>query len=395
MSKQAVLVITRRKEQILTALIEDQRLLRVQMEKEENVRVGDIYIGRIRNIVQNIGAAFVDIGGGTLCFLPLGKAENPILTNRTYDGRLKEGDEIVVQIVREALKTKDAACDTNLSFAGRYAVVTTGKRKIGFSGKLTREQKRRFSSVLKEHFPDIPFGIVVRTNAGALADETCLIEEIKELCRQAETLFDIAKSRTCFSRLKETMPLWLLAIRDTYGSLYDRIVTDDRPLYERMQKYLLEEMPDSVSRLSFYEDPLISLSALYGLEGKLKEALEKKVWLKSGGYLVIEPTEALTVIDVNTGKKTGKHEKSENFYQINREACEEIARQLILRNLSGIIVVDFINMDRKEQEEALLACLSALLARDPVQADVVDMTTLGLVEITRKKVSRSLAEQLK
>lgn len=393
MKDEAKLVMTRWHGKLLSLLIQKDRMLCVRAESETELQVGEIYIGRVRNVAENIGAAFVDTGDGRLCFLPLDKLKNPILTNRSYDGRVIAGDEIVVEITREAQKTKEASGDTNLSFPGQYAVVTTGKKQLGFSGKLSRDQKQQLQNFLKEHFQDFPYGMVIRTNAGTLQDLSVLAGEIETLQRKADELIRRARTRTCFTKLRSAAPAWLHTIREMYLESYDRIITDEPDIYEQLQHYLEQEMPTLCGRLCFYKDDMLSLSALYGLEKKLKEVLGKKVWLKSGGYLIIEPTEALTVIDVNTGKYSGKKDAEETFYQMNREACEEIARQLILRNLSGIIVVDFINMEAEERRQELFSYLKGLLARDPVQCNAVDMTALGLVEITRKKVHKTLAEQ--
>ncbi len=157
----------------------------------------------------------------------------------------------------------------------------------------------------------------------------------------------------------------------------------------------MEEMPGDVGKLCMYEDRMVSLKALYRLEKGLSDALATKVWLKSGAYLIIEPTEALTVIDVNTGKYTGGKDKQKTIQKINLEAAAEIARQLRLRNLSGIILVDFVDMEGKEAQEALLSFMRELLKKDPMKATAVDMTALGLMELTRKKQKKTLAEQAK
>ena len=177
----------------------------------------------------------------------------------------------------------------------------------------------------------------------------------------------------------------------------DKIVTDDMEAYTAVSGWLAHDpgAGNGVSTaLEFYRDPALSLAALYGLSGKLDEALSPRVWLKSGGYLVIEPTEAMTVIDVNTGKYTGRKCTEETFLRINEEAAEEVARQLRLRRLSGMILVDFINMERAENGERILSLLRRFCSRDPVPVRVVDMTPLGLVEITRQKRRKPLAEQL-
>lgn len=406
MKEDSRLIITRYNGKILSLLLKGNRLIKAQAdtEAEGNILVGEIYIGRVRNVVQNIRAAFVDIGEGRLCFLPLDKVVNPVITNRVYDGRIVAGDEIVIQITREAFKTKEAACETQLSFPGQYAVVTTGKetgiktgiksRKFGFSGKLTPAKKQELNAFLKETFPEFPYDLIIRTNAGGLSDYEELKQEILTLKAEADELIKRAYSRTCFTKLKEVLPMWITVLRDMYHDNYDKIVTDDILLYEQLSVYCKEELPAGFEKLSFYDDTEFSLFKLYGLESKLKEVLTKNVWLPSGGYLVIEPTEALTVIDVNSGKYSGKKAVEDTFYLINKEACAEIARQLSLRNLSGIILVDFINMESSERKQELLTLLQELVRKDSVRTNVIDMTPLGLVEITRKKVHKTLAEQM-
>ena len=171
-------------------------------------------------------------------------------------------------------------------------------------------------------------------------------------------------------------------------------MTDDRILYEELFSYLSEYQPEDLNKLQFYDQEAPSLNSLYGIAGALENALRERVWLKSGGYLVIQPTEALTVIDVNTGKYQGRKKQQDTFLKINKEAATEIARQLRLRNLSGIIIADFIDMEAQEDQKALMDYLASELKHDPVKTTLVDMTALGLVEITRKKTQKSLFEQV-
>lgn len=209
-----------------------------------------------------------------------------------------------------------------------------------------------------------------------------------------ESVTERAKYRSCFTRMYQLPAPWLSLLRDTCDRELS-VVTDDRELYGQMEEYLRSAHPEDLPRLSLYEDDLLPLSKLYSLERELREALSERVWLKSGAYLVIQPTEALTVIDVNTGKYESKKKKQDTFLKINLEAAGEIARQLRLRNISGIILVDFINMDAEEDKEALKKTLADALHRDPIKALLVDLTALNLVEITRKKVQKPLAEQIK
>jgi ribonuclease G len=301
-------------------------------------------------------------------------------------------DEVLVQVKREALKTKPPALTTNLNFTGKYLVLTTGAKHIGISTKLDQETRERLKSLIRP-VCDGRYGFIVRTNAGTASNEE-ILSEADELIRQCEDLIEKAKYRSCFTRMYQTPPAWLARLRDTHdGGL--SVVTDDRILYEQMRDYLQKAQPEDLHRLQLYEDPLLPLAKLYNLERAFRDALSERVWLRSGAYLVIQPTEALTVIDVNTGKyENKKKKKDDTFLKINLEAAAEIARQLRLRNISGIIVVDFINMESQEYKDTLMQALSEVLKRDPIKATLVDMTALHLVEITRKKVEKPLAEQV-
>lgn len=300
-------------------LITDNRIKALSFLSDS--KVGNIYVAKVKNIVKNINACFVEIANKEICFLSLKDAENPFLINRTFDGRLKEGDELAVKITRDAQKTKQA------SVTAKFNIPEELKTKILHS--------------------------------------------------------------TCFSIIHCEEGNFLPS---TKGLIFDReyseIVTDDESMYQHL---CAQEITVPIR---FYEDRMLSLSKLYNLEGKMEMALERRIWLKSGAYLVLEPTEALTVIDVNTGKYESKKDKDDDTsLKINLEAAQEVAWQLRLRNLSGIIVVDFINMKSSENNEILMQSLKQFVAEDPVPVTVVDMTSLGLVEITRKKITKPLHEQ--
>ena len=187
-------------------------------------------------------------------------------------------------------------------------------------------------------------------------------------------------------------PAYLARLLDLYEESADVFLTDDKELYDEIQEYLTVHQPEDLSKLSFYEDRLLPMDKLYSLEHQLSLALQEKVWLNSGGYLIIQPTEALTVIDVNTGKYEGGKKQEKTFLKINKEAAIEIARQLRLRNISGIIIIDFINMEEKQSVDELLSLLNSELHKDPIPTTLVDMTKLSLVEITRKKKEKPLLQ---
>lgn len=409
------LLLTRYNNKILLLQLKKNRLVRAQAFSEKDSILGNIYLGKVTNVVNNIDAAFVEITPGQICFLPLKECRHALLVNRPFDRRILAGDEVAVQVVKEAAKTKQPSVTANLSFTGTYCVVTTGKRSVGFSNKLKAQEKEAVKEFLRlktDLFPDeemsstncsgqnkstgivnLPqnFGYIFRTNCRELHENyEPLAEELKMLTMQAESFLATAVHRTCYSLLREAEPPYLSALSSVYQNEYEELVTDDEKLYEKLLSW--DQIP--ASKIRFYKDEQLSMQKLYSVETKLSEALGKKVWLKSGGYLMIEPTEALTVIDVNTGKSIGKQSSKEHYLQTNLEAAEEIALQLRLRNLSGIIIVDFINMESKAQEEELMERLKNILKKDAVKTNVIDITPLGLVEITRQKISKPLFEQL-
>lgn len=394
------LLITRWGDQILTALTENGKFLSFNLEPaEETGLLGNIYIGKVKNIVKNINSAFIDLGNGLTGYYSLTDNKTHLFTDaaaKTQDSHrpLRQGDEILVQVERDAVKTKDPVLTSNLNFTGKYLVLTQWKKQIGFSGKIRDKAWKQHMQNLLEKETAGSFGLIVRTNAREAGEEE-ILQELELLARRRQTLLASASHRTCYSLLASSDPAYISSIRDAYKDELDAVVTDDKACYEALRQYMEEHQREDLHKLSFYEDPLLSLSKLYSIETAMEQALGKHVWLKSGGYLVIEPTEALTVIDVNTGKYAGKKTQAETIFKINQEAAAETARQLRLRNLSGIIVIDFIDMETEEERLRLMSLLERELLKDPVKTVLVDMTRLGLVEITRKKVKRPLAEQVR
>lgn len=366
-------------------------------EKGKKSILGNIYVGQVENIAANIQAAFVMIDPDTRCYLPLSDVKNPVFSSgRTGDAPLRPGDMLLVQVSREAMKGKLPAVTTNLNFTGKYLVLTTGEKKIGFSKKLIQEEKNKLNKWLEEERAVSPreYGIVVRTNAGEASKEEFLTE-LSFLKRLYEKTAVYGRSRTCFSCVYETEPFYMNAVRDTYSKHLDEIVTDIPEVFEHIVAYLKEVSHGEENKVRLYEDALLPLYKLYRIGMVLEEVQKQKVWLKSGGFLVIQQTEAFVSIDVNSGKFTGKKKAEETYRKINLEAAGEIARQLRLRNLSGIILIDFINMENPDHQDELLHVLQKHLRKDSVKAKAVDITPLHILEMTRKKVRRPLSEDLK
>lgn len=388
-------IITYIREDVLAdALYEDGRLMELSLiPKGKESLLGNIYIGKVKNIVKNIQAAFVEIENGVICYLPLEEIRMPIYTKPKKQERLAEGDELLVQVSREAVKTKAPSVTTNLNLTGKYLVMTTGNQTVGFSSKLKGGEKERLRALVSSWQRPMA-GLIVRTNAAGAGEEE-LLKEYERLLKQYEFLTEKAVHRTTFSCVLRSRPAYLASILGSRSERLKEILTDEAELYGQIREFLTDEMPEDSGKLRFYEDHQLSLKALYRMEKDLMEALSEKVWLKSGAYLVIEPTEALTVIDVNTGKYTEGKDKQETIRKINQEAAREITRQLRLRNLSGMILIDFVDMAGKEEPEKLLALMREQLQNDPLKAAVVDMTALGLMELTRKKQKKNLLEQAK
>ncbi|MDO4261577.1 MAG: ribonuclease E/G [Eubacteriales bacterium] len=390
-------IITRIREGVLAdALYEDGRLAELSLYPEgQESLLGNIYVGRVQNVVKNIRAAFVEIQKGVLCYLPLEDAKAPVYTKPAgKSGPPVQGDELLVQVSREAVKTKPPSVTTDLNLSGKYLVLTTGSRTVGYSGKLSAPEKRRLKEWAADKASADSFGMIVRTSA-AQAGEEELDREYGRLLALREYLTGQAVHRTLFSCVFRGRPAYVSSLLDSRSRELRSILTDDPAVYEELRSCLMEEAPEDLEKLCLRQDPQYPLKAEYRLEKGMADALSERVWMKSGAYLVIEQVEALTVVDVNTGKCVKGKDKQETIRRINREAAIEIARQMILRNLSGILLVDFVDMEEDGAAEWLLELMRTELRRDPMKAAAVDMTALGLMEITRKKQRKTLKEQAK
>lgn len=390
------IVITGWQSQILTALYEDDLLRELWLEAEHSqVRVGDIYIGKVKNIVPNIQAAFVEIQPGVIGYYAINNNKKHLFVNTKKNEKLVAGDEILVQVEKENIKTKAWTLTGQLSFPGRFTVLNAGQQDIRISSKIKSEDEReRLRSIITDH-TYTEMGWMIRTEAQDKTAET-IHHEMDRLIVNHNKIMSIYKSRTCFSRLYSGDTVYEQTIRQARISGSVTVTTDYENIYQQLSDTFSTRgtADGNDMTLKYYDDPSYPLIKLKGIEAQLEKALQKRVWMKSGAYLVIEPTEALTVIDVNTGKAIGKQNMEENFFKINMEAATEVCRQLRLRNISGIIIVDFINMKDSEHLRELMDHLRREAARDSIQTTVVDHTALHLVEITRKKVRRTLFEQV-
>ncbi len=396
------LVITKQENRIISAFFEDMDMVQVSINAVEDESIlGNIYLGKVKNIVKNINAAFIEIADGRMCYYSMSENRQPIMTNMIMEKeagkrpeiKLKNGDELIVQVAKEDVKTKAPVVTSNINLTGKYIALTHGKSTIGVSSKIENEKERQRLRSIVNPYQNKEYGFIIRTNAANMTAE-CITKELLKLKETYESIrmFGVHKSR--FSLLYSTPPNYICDIRDGYADRVDEFITDDPKLYEHIREYLEHYQAEDIGKLRLYSDPILSLANLYGINEKLKEALKPMVWLKSGGTIVIQPTEALTVVDVNTGKAVaGKKKVQETFLKVNREAAKEIARQIRLRNLSGIIIIDFIDMELQKDKDLLMQELEGYLKVDPIKTTLVDMTALGLVEVTRKKVRKPLHEQ--
>lgn len=387
------LIITKLKGKIITAVLENEKIVEFHCSEEnetQGIQLGNIYVGRVKNIVANINAAFIEVVPGVECYYAMDTNPTPLFTKKIGKKPLCIGDELLVQISKEAVKTKAPTVTSKLNLTGKYAVLTYGDTRAGVSNKIEKSEKERLMDLAKAYTTEC-YGIIMRTNAKD-ANPEMLQDELQRLVQQYEALVAQAPTRTCFSVLRCAPKEYLSELRNIYQEGLTDIVIEDKVIYQEVKEFLEEEQPEDLDKLRMYEDKLLPLYKLYSVESHLTNALKEYVWLKSGAYLVIQPTEALTVIDVNTGKCISKKKDDEAYLKINIEAAKEAARQIRLRNLSGIILVDFINMDKKESMDVLLELFEKALKEDPIATTVVDVTKLQLVEVTRKKVRRPLHE---
>ena len=363
--------------------IDEGRLHLAAFDTSGSRDMGQIFVGKITNILPNLKAAFVEYKKGVKGFLPLTDKQ---LADFTCNSLLP------VQVAKEAVKTKDAVLSMELSLTGIYCVVTDKPGGITFSKKLPASLREQLLEVCAPYVTE-QMTCIVRTNVVSLESEDyhLLTDEIAAMEKELKRLKETADSRTSCSRLHEGTSFVKAQLSKMNFKDVSKIVTDSREEFDQISQLLPEKLSDA---LQLYEDASFPLQALYGLKGKLHEAVSRTVWLKSGGYLVIEPTEALTVIDVNSGKNIKKISKKELCALTNQEAAEAIPYILTSRNITGIVIVDFISTDSGKEDEKLLKLLRGKIAIDHVKTDVVDITPLGLVEITRQKKESPLKDQL-
>lgn len=389
------IIITKYGNAIVSALHDGKRIIRLDIDAGKDDIFDNICIGKVRNIVKNINAAFVEINDGIVCYLALAKNTNPIFIKHGNSDSIKVGDELLVRVSGDMVKTKAPTCTTDIELTGKYLVLVKNAGQISVSSKIEGTAQRKRYKALVEPYVTENSGFIVRTNAMNAEDDAIVAEAISLNAEYTE-LLNTAAHKQCFSVVRRAFPEYICSVRDGYSDQIDEIVTDDDVIYGTLKEYLELHQPEDICKLRRYSSEFsLSLDDNYGIGKCITGCTHEKVWLKSGGSIVIQHTEALTAIDVNTEKAIkGKADTQLSFKKINLEAAEEIAYQLRLRNITGIIIVDFIDMTDPANRRELMERLSELVKPDPIKTAVIDMTGLNLVEITRKKTRKPVREQL-
>lgn len=389
MSKEVV--ITNYKNQYLVVSLDNGKAVEMFLKAPDALEIGDIFIGKVKNIVNNIQAAFVEIQPGVIGYYSL-KSNPHHLFSSLSNGKLKNGDEILVQVERGNIKSKAPVLTSKIQLTDKHLVFLGNQKFIGISKKINDVRRRdALKEMGKRLTAGTDNGVIFRTGS-ADKDDAQLQEEYQSLSVDYKNIMSIYRSRTCFSKILASPRNWLNYVHAVSEPSL-RVLTDIPEVYREISNQYTGAAEKPLCEL--YTDISYPLIKLKSLETQISRALSKNVWLKSGASLVIETTEALTSIDVNTSKTEIHKNNEETFLQINMEAAGEICRQLRLRNLSGIIIIDFINLSSKEAEEKLMSELRKLSREDSVQLNLIDMTPLGLVEMTRKRTYRPLYEQMK
>lgn len=395
------IISTKIKGRLVSALVEDFDIkefkISENIEGEVYFNIGDIIVGRVENIVNNINACFVEIFPGIQAYLPLSGDIDIVYANGKSGGTPAINDLILVQIAKLPTKTKSYSLTTDFTFIGKYAVLKPGMDRVHLSAKFKEEDnfaeiKSRFMPLGERFVTETGSGAIIRKSAKNLSDKE-LENELYDLYVKFVSIINHGRHGVKYERIFKEIPEYLSLIRDNCADI-EKIMTDDRETYEEYKEYLRTFSENELDKLFLYKDDMMSLSALYSVNTILEKALAKKVWLKSGAYIVIEYTEALTIIDVNSGKAiAGKSTNVETFMKINIEAAREIADQLRLRNISGIIIIDFIEIPKSKEKE-LINAMEKFLKEDSTKSNVADITKLGLMELTRRRTGKPVHEIL-
>lgn len=377
------------------ATLEEGSVVEVFIERHDRPSlVGNVYKGRVKNVLPGMEAAFVDIGIDKNAFLHVGEVviEDAIdLKPVKIQHLLKSGQEVLVQITKDPMSSKGARVSTQISLPGRYLVLLPFSDFVGVSRRLEETKAERLRTICQEIKPK-EMGIIART-ASEKASRDDLERDLLLLKKLWRDIFAKAGKIKPPSLVYQERDLALRIVRDVFSADFKRLIVDNQDSYNKIVSYLHRVAPDLEGRVQLYQER-IPLFDKYSINEAIKEALERKVWLRSGGYIAIDQNEALTAIDVNTGKYVGKTSLEDTILKTNLEAAKEVVRQLRLRDIGGIIVIDFIDMENPDHQEKVFGCLSKALAEDRTKSRVIEVSQLGLVEMTRKNISDGLLDVL-
>lgn len=369
-------------EETRMGIVENGRLMEYVVERNNSAQlVGSIFLGRVCNVVRGIQAAFIDIGLDKNAFLYLGDKTG-----------ITEGQRVLVEIIKDARGSKGPTATLDISLAGRYAALLPEANYTGISRKITDSAERSRLKKIADEVTNGAAGAVMRTNAAGMPEEV-LRADLQQLMADWQIIQARAKLARSPQVLHRELDISVRIVRDYLNTCIDEVVVDSPAVYGRLQE-LLQNIAESRNCKLLLHDKQTDIFSYYRLSDDIASISDRRIDLPSGGYLVIDYTEAMTVIDVNSGHFSGRENLAETVMQINREAADEIARQLRLRDIGGIIVVDFIDMDKKEYREEIMERLQQALRADKMKPCVQDMTVLNLVEITRKKARQNLSAVL-
>ena len=390
-----VMVITEHGERDQIAVLEGSELVQHFVTRSgARSMVGNVYLGRVQNVLPGMEAAFVDVGRGRNAVLYAGEvnwsAEDLEGPSQRIEQVLKPGQSVLVQVTKDPIGGKGARLTAQVSLPGRFLVLAPRSNVTGISRRLPEAERKRLKGLLKSLRPE-SHGLIVRTAAEGASEED-LRHDVDRLVETWEDIEKRSKKAKAPSTLYEEPELTVRVVRDLFTDEEFRIlVTDSRRIHELVTGYLRDVAPDLVEKVVLHEGALSAFEEYHVVE-QIHKALDRKVWLPSGGYLIIERTEALTVIDVNTGKSVGKTNLEETVVNTNLEAAREVARQLRLRDIGGMIVIDFIDMLLEQNKRKVVETVAEALAMDKTRSQVFDISPLGLLEVTRKRVSGGLLE---
>ena len=396
MSKEILINVTPQETRV--AILENGVLQELYIERmKRKGLVGNVYIGKVVRVLPGMDAAFIDIGLERAAFLHASDIENTRFDNvsdetlpRTISQLVHEGKKVLVQVVKDPLGTKGARLTTNITIPSRYLVFLPNSETIGVSSKIEDEATRqRLKDMLLTHDDLIDgSGYILRTAAEQSTPES-LRRDIKFLNKLWASIEEQKKNANAGDVIHKDLPLHLRVLRDMVDDDLEKIRIDSRESCKGMNDFAAKYVTELSADIEHYpgERPIFDL---YGVEDEIQKALERKVQLKSGGYLIIDQTEAMTAIDVNTGGFVGHRNLEETIFKTNLEAAQAIVRQLRLRNLGGIIIIDFIDMQEEEHKRQVMRALNKCLDKDHARTNVCEVSSLGLVEMTRKRTRESL-----